>query len=188
MFLAFAYRSSTIGTMKNLLAIVALVLVACGCGGSETACNGAPQSAVIYVGTEAFPELSTLPDACVYTSPGANAQQLAELVAVARTESHRPRVHLIGSGEGATTALRYMITRHGMVESASLWHAGTPTGMLPGTRHFQASTDVVLNGLDCERMAAPLGEWYPTVCRPTAGLEFGAAERATALTQLNLPQ
>jgi hypothetical protein len=103
--------------MKTLTAVLlALVLTACGGGGTEEAepvavvnpepeftilsaplarCNGTPTKAVIYVGTGAFPDLEALPDACVAATDSTNPAQINALIDETRANVRAPRAYLI---------------------------------------------------------------------------------------------
>jgi hypothetical protein len=193
--------------MKTLTAILfALVLAACGGGGTEeepaavapiaeqlipqaavvAQCNGAPRVAVVYAGSAEFPALATLADACVLSTATSDPAELNAAIDQARAAAGTPRAYLIASNEGTTTALQAMSARPGYVEMSSFWYPG----QVDVSRIGPSIATIHLNAMGlrtCEPLAATLrAQWVPAVCHGTIEPSFGETQSRAALQQLKL--
>lgn len=198
--------------MKKLLFIaIAFVLTACGGGDPDSLaplsvaaasspstaaapaisvpiaqCNGTPKAAIVYAGTVGFPELATVHDACVYTTPAATLSDLSTVVRQATNAAGVLRVSLIGSGDGATQALAWMNANPGASDVASFWFMPFTTDA-PGL--FHSIVSVHLNDTDaqaCAKQAAALPQYVPAQCVMWPDAGFGPDQRAAAISQLHL--
>lgn len=179
--------------MKTIACLfAALALTACG-GDEQTdapiaQCNGTPKAAIVYVGTAPFPELRTLPNACVYSTAAQTVPELAAVVDTARAAAGTPRAYLVG----AYTALplAYRAANPGKGDITSLWF--TPATSVPGTIPDSIAFVYLNTGpwgeQDCHALTAALIAQHTFAeCDvwPQA-VDFGPAERTAALKQLHL--
>lgn len=161
--------------------LAALAISACGGGGDSVAtegCNGSGKSAVVYLGSQPFPELASVPDACFFRSQATAPDDVKAVVEHAKATVGWLRVYMIGTDEGAGAAMAYMSRYPGNVDIASLWNTSSAASF-EGLRGSLVS--IYLNGASCEPMAQALrDQGTVAVCKP------GAFDGSAAVGQLNL--
>jgi pimeloyl-ACP methyl ester carboxylesterase len=172
--------------MKKLIITIATTLLLAACGGNSdplpaapiAQCNGTPRTAVVYAGSEPFPELASVGNACVYSTQDTSVEALVTLMQQARTAAGVTRPFLVGSGAGADLALAYMAGDPGRTDGASLWLGQFD----PATKLGGSIVTYKLNGPNCEPLASALrASWTPAFCSPADRFDG-----ARAIEQLQL--